>query len=330
MCCRYRQGAVPQANSGGKGSEEGTREGEGQGPVEQWSPFRAVAGGRLPHHPFLAVDVQAGGPSAQAMAEVQDSTPAYRSIHRVPAPSLSLGQRFDGSVWMDLLGETDRCCLTFSPLSLALVLRAQAVISSHDLQSPPSLASTLIVSSSPASLASWLYELEPVVQNTRLPVRMAIVAASIGEVEAALKTMRLQLAPQHHTPRAEESQGLRDVAALAPETPLWQLAFRKSAKLHSEEGIQEANGSERGAESVQAVGRTNDKVQHRVAQRSFPLCFVLDAAGDRQPKHVWWQKIGVPPGGAVLVRPDGHIAWCSQGAEGPQQLLLALQEVYRP
>jgi len=44
--------------------------GGGRGVVEQWSPFQAVVGGRLPHHPFLPVHVQPGGGSAHAVPEV--------------------------------------------------------------------------------------------------------------------------------------------------------------------------------------------------------------------------------------------------------------------
>jgi len=199
-------------------------------------------------------------------------------------------------------------------------------MSSHDLQTPLSLASTLIVASLPASLSSWLHELEPVVQCTRLPVRLAIVATSIGEVEAASETLSSQLATQDSIATEEEptAQDHRAAATLGPVTPLWQLGHCKSSKLCSGEGPQGIHGRE----SAPAVGKGGEWNQQKVAQGSLPLCFVLDGAVGKQPNQAWWQKIGVPPAGAVLVRPDGHIAWCSQGAEGSQQLLLALQEVY--
>ena len=64
------------------------------------------------------------------------------------------------------------------------------------------------------------------------------------------------------------------------------------------------------------------------AMRSYLKVFTIGPNGDFQdPAHDWLKLYGLDADGAVLVRPDGHVAWRSRRREaGPAAILAATMD----
>ena len=97
----------------------------------------------------------------------------------------------------------------------------------------------------------------------------------------------------------------------------------ESAVLLAREALRALGVDEREAERIEAEYRRRDARRLELQSRSGDIRVARELMCD---KDLLVRRYGLADGGAVLVRPDGHIAWtCTRAVEPITQLLTALE-----